>query len=58
MARFELFIIFTRLVQKFSFVASPNHPRPKEERHEGYLSSPPVPFHAVARPRRLREYFV
>ena len=56
MARYELFIIFARLMQNFSFSASPNHPKPTAKRHEGYISSPPQPFYTVAKPRRLGEY--
>ncbi|TRY77176.1 hypothetical protein TCAL_10934 [Tigriopus californicus] len=50
LARNELFVVFIRLMQRFNFEASPDHPYPKEE----YLPSTvmgPKPFHLRAIPR-------
>ena len=55
MARCELFMIFSRLMQDFTLSASPDHPRPTRARLEGAGISPPVKFHAVATPRRRGE---
>ena len=56
MARCELFIIFSRLMQKFTFVASPNHAKPTTKRFEGILTSPPLPFYTIAKKRNIGEY--
>ncbi|XP_077195438.1 cytochrome P450 2D14-like [Paroedura picta] len=50
MARMELFIFFTSLMQHFTFCIPENHPRPNEERLFAITVSP-SPFHICAIPR-------
>jgi cytochrome P450 len=50
LAKAELFIILTRLVQKFKFVASPDHDSPTDQPVFGFICAP-KPFHALAQPR-------
>ena len=51
LAKAELFIIITRLLQKFKFEKSEEHPRPTDEPVFGFILAP-KPFHAVAIPRK------
>ena len=53
LAKAELFIIITRLLQKFSFVKSPQHPSPTDEPVFGFILAP-KPFHAIATPRTAK----
>ena len=41
----ELFIIFTRLMQKFKIVASEEHPMPSQKGVQGIIHAP-LPFYA------------
>ena len=50
LAKAELFIIITRLLQKFTFEKSPEHPVPTDQPVFGFILAP-KPFHAVATPR-------
>nr|XP_056701878.1 cytochrome P450 2D14-like [Euleptes europaea] len=50
MARMELFIFFTTLLQHFTFSIPENYPRPDEERHFA-LTVSPSPFQICAIPR-------
>ncbi|KAL8221820.1 UNVERIFIED_CONTAM: hypothetical protein K2H54_074534 [Gekko kuhli] len=50
MARMELFIFFTTLMQHFTFCIPENYPKPSEERLFALTVSPP-PFHICAIPR-------
>ncbi|XP_054845014.1 cytochrome P450 2D14-like [Eublepharis macularius] len=50
MARMELFIFFTTLLQHFTFCVPKNHPRPKEDRIYA-LTVSPNPFQICAIPR-------
>ncbi|XP_060101315.1 cytochrome P450 2D14-like [Heteronotia binoei] len=50
MARMELFIFFTTLMQHFTFSIPEKYPRPSEERLFALTVSPP-PFHICAIPR-------
>ncbi|XP_054843684.1 cytochrome P450 2D14-like [Eublepharis macularius] len=50
MARMELFIFFTSLLQHFAFCIPENHPRPKEDRVFALTVTPP-PFQICAIPR-------
>ena len=53
LAKAELFIILTRLLQKFTFIKSENHPMPSAEPVFGFIFAP-KPFHAVANLRDLK----
>ncbi|KAL8221819.1 UNVERIFIED_CONTAM: hypothetical protein K2H54_074533 [Gekko kuhli] len=50
MAKMELFIFFTSLLQHFTFCIPENHPRPKEDRFFA-LTVTPAPFQICAIPR-------
>ncbi|XP_023347441.1 methyl farnesoate epoxidase, partial [Eurytemora carolleeae] len=50
LAKSELFIIFTRLIQQFSFTESPDHPGPFPTPVPGFIMAP-KPFYARAVPR-------
>ncbi|XP_015281380.1 PREDICTED: cytochrome P450 2D14-like [Gekko japonicus] len=50
MAKMELFIFFTSLLQRFTFCIPENHPRPKEDRLFA-LTVTPAPFQICAIPR-------
>ena len=50
MAKAELFIIITRLLQKFKFVKSTEHASPTDEPVFGFIMAP-KPFYAIATPR-------
>ncbi|XP_054843686.1 cytochrome P450 2D14-like isoform X1 [Eublepharis macularius] len=49
-AKVELFIFFTTLLQRFTFCIPENHPRPKEDRVFSFNVTP-LPFHICAIPR-------
>lgn len=48
LAKTELFMLLTTLLQQFRFSASPDHPKPEVERCPGSIISAPLPFHVVA----------
>ena len=50
LARAELFIILTRLLQKFTFTKSEKFPMPSAEPVFGFIFAP-KPFHAIAKIR-------
>ncbi|NXT38555.1 CP2DH protein, partial [Pelecanoides urinatrix] len=50
LARMELFIFFTTLLQKFTFVLPEDQPRPREDGHFAFMSSP-HPYQVQAVPR-------
>ncbi|KAK2544197.1 cytochrome P450 2D14 [Columba livia] len=50
LARMELFIFFTTLLQKFTFVLPEDQPRPREDGHFAFISSP-HPYLVRAIPR-------
>ena len=50
LAKQELFLIFTRLMQKFKVVASEDHALPSEQGYQGLIHSP-LPFYAKLIPR-------
>ncbi|NXL63429.1 CP2DH protein, partial [Chordeiles acutipennis] len=50
LARMELFIFFTTLLQKFTFVLPKDQPRPREDGHFAFVSSP-YPYQVQAVPR-------
>nr|AKH03504.1 cytochrome P450 3037B1 [Paracyclopina nana] len=51
LAKAELFIILTRLLQKFSFHSAPGHPVPSDQPVFGFIYAP-KPFHAVTKARQ------
>lgn len=50
LAKSELFLIFTRLIQQFSFQSCPGHPGPSSDPVPGFIMAP-KPFYARAVPR-------
>jgi hypothetical protein len=50
LAKTELFMMFVRLMQKLSFAASKDHPKPTNRPVKGFVSSP-EPYYVVVTPR-------